>query len=229
MKKIIIFSLILLGLGFSPLLVKADILPPPNTHYLIRCPKIVNLDDFPEILLIGVQMSEASSWQRNSEIINNGECLRRVSQYDNYNIYLIGKEKFNSTKLENLDIKNDLTLLISIPKLTAINEHVDNKNPIKQETIEYSLEQFSDGKIILYKSKKITEYNNGTPDKVEIFGTEKVQKVIGDTKKTIDDTRKVVDNGIKKIDDGIKEVEKVQKRGFWNSIWCFLGFSRYCD
>jgi|GEM_PF-2237981 hypothetical protein len=43
-------------------------------------------------------------------------------------------------------------------------------NPLSSELIEYSIAGFSGKKLIAYKSKHISKYNNGQADKVEVFG-----------------------------------------------------------
>jgi len=242
MKKITFFGLfVLLGVLFSPLLAKADVVM-PNFHQVGGCAKIVNLDKFTDVVLIGYitgpMVSKYEAYQ-----IKNNECLTRGYKFNSLSVYWTTKEKFKIIDLKNLNIKtekvksgghdqngniiyyNKLTpadLSFLIDKMETGENYVEDSNPLIRNTEEYNVIKSIDGKYSLNKSKVTSEYNNGTPNKIETFGIENPQKAVIDIKK-------IVEGGIQKVDVGVQEVKKVQKRGFWGSVWCFIGLTKYCD
>lgn len=54
-------------------------------------------------------------------------------------------------------------------KIEPSGEYIDNSNPLVQEDIEYSIVGFSKTTVMLRKSKQVSKYNDGRPDKSEVF------------------------------------------------------------
>jgi hypothetical protein len=98
--------------------------------------------------------------------IENGVCLEKGYKFNSLNIYWVTKEGFDSLDIKNLNVTN-LTLLLE--DVAVEGAYVDESNPLIKETIEYSIAGFKDGNLIIYKSKQISEYNNGQSNKVETF------------------------------------------------------------
>lgn len=184
MKKKFIYILFFLAVSpfFAPS-VFADMVP-PNSHYLDRCVKVVNLNDFPNIVLIG---NVTGPMVQGSEInqIKNNECLSKGYKFNSLAIYWNTKDKPNSID------KNNLLLNY----VEVYGGHIDRNNPLVKENIEYSIAVDSGGKLVLYKSKQTSEYNNGTPTKVETFAN------------PLQNTQSEPEPG---------------KRGFWQSFVCFF-------
>jgi len=206
MKKITIFGLILLGLSFSYSFVSADV-PPPGSHFLERCVKIVNLDAFPEISLIGYYTGPMIEKYEVYQIKNN-ECLTQGYKFNEFSIY------WNSKDQIIIDEKN-----LVLKSIEVDGGWVDEKDPIKKENIEYSIFKSNDGQIHLQKTALISEYNNGIPNKVEIFplGDKKIEN-------------KKVETEANKTDNLNKDQGLIQanRKGFWKSIFCFFNVSKNC-
>ena len=244
MKKITILGLIILGLGFSPLLTKADVIP-ENSHPLNRCVKVVNLDQFPEITLVGYytgpMVEKYEAYQ-----IKNDECLTKGYKFNSLSIYWTTKDKFSLLDLKNLPVKKgaeinhgswvgqepdaptDLTLVTN--NLEVFGGFVDNKNLLNKEEIQYSIVKSTDGKISLQKTKVISDYNNGTPSKIETFSSPKeIVKV--ENKKEIQNPN--IENKVVKqetnnqINNNQTPIQPV-KKSFWHRVACFFGLTRNC-
>jgi hypothetical protein len=135
----------------------ADVIP-PNSHRLNRCVKFVNLDEFPDLVLIG---RDGRPWNNKYKTfqIENNKCLKKAYKFNTLSIYWNNKDKPNSIEPDKLLFKN----------IRSYGGYIDNNNPLIKEDIEYSVAGFSDGKLVVYKSKHTLEYRDGTPSKVETF------------------------------------------------------------
>lgn len=203
MKKITILGLVLLGLGFSPLVVRANIPMglPPGWHHVDSCAKITNLNEFPDMVFIGDYWGVTADGTKGF-IINNDECIKGGYKFYTLTVGWITKDKLKSINLDNLNI-DDSYLPTDINILSTnfpfyIGE-VKNSTHIKVITTEYLITQ-RDGIISLNKNKEITSYNNNTPDKIEKFSSSNPNQ---------------------------NEVQPT-KRGFWKAILCFFRLSKNC-
>lgn len=170
MKKITILSLSLIGLCLSPLLVSADVIT-PNSHSLDRCAKVVNLNSFPEIILIG-SISGPIVGSNNIFTIKNNECLSAGYKFNSLDVYWNTVDKVNITEADKLLYKN----------LETYGGYVSNNSPLNKEIVEYSIVKSTDGKYSLVKSKTTSSYNNGNSDKVEQFNLGQAIKEISSDK-----------------------------------------------
>ena len=144
MKKITILGLFLLGLGFSPLLVKADIIP-TGMHPVDRCVYITNISDFPDIYLIL------------SSTYHSGDSSQ-------FKYYVVDKEYIDSIGIENFIppenniIQNDIFILEN--EFNSYGSYVSVINPVKKQSINYLLVKDSEGNFSLQKDKVISIYDN---------------------------------------------------------------------
>ena len=210
----------------------ADIIP-ENSHPLSRCVKFVNINDFSDVVLIGFYTGPGLGPGVNTYEayqIENNKCLKKGYKFNTLYIYWTTKEKFNCLNLEELKINSekytgsgtdgegnplyydvyspaDLTLLLE--DVEPYGGYIDETNPLIKETIEYSVAGYLDGKLVVYKSKQTSEYNNGQSNKVETFEKPKINNVepINPTL-TPEQTQNPEPQPVK-ID-------------FWNSISCFF-------
>jgi hypothetical protein len=164
-KQIFVFLGVLVGiLGFS-FLVQADAIP-PNSHPLERCVKVVNLDDFSEIALVGYYTGPMVKGHEAYEVKNN-QCLEKGYKFNILSIYATSKEDLSSMGLKNIDLSKMDLLLDSVEPYGG---YVNESDPLVKETIEYSVTKSPEGKISLEKTRQLSQFNNGLPEKVETFG-----------------------------------------------------------
>jgi hypothetical protein len=193
MKKIISFLGLLLFciLGISRI-ASADLIP-PNSHYLDRCVTISNLDQFPDITLIGFITPIMGGDKYQAYIVENNKCLTKGYKFNGFSIYWIQKIQFSAIDLNDLKLNNqkvvsssardnsgnpisydvytpaDLTLVTQ--KIDPGSGYVSDSNPATKENIEYSIAGVDGTNLTLYMSKKTTQYNNGNPQKIETFNS----------------------------------------------------------
>lgn len=215
MKKVTILGLILLGLGFSPLLVRADVIP-NNSHPLDRCAKIINLNEFPGILIVGYVTGPMVA-NYGIEEINNNECMKKGYKFNTMDVYWNTEDSFHKIIKDNLLATN----------IEVYGGYVENKNSLIKENVEYSLLKSLDGKISLQKTKIISEYNNGTPDKIETFSVPLNDKKI-EVKKDISDPIVINNKGNSDVPNNNDVPAQPVKRSFWHRIACFFGIIKNC-
>lgn len=220
MKKLIASTLfILVFVCLFSFNVFADIMP-PNSHPIDRCVKIVNLNEFPDIVLIGYYTGPMVEKYESYQIKDN-ECLTKGYKFNTLSIYWSTKEKSSSIVPNNVLLEN----------VESNGEAVDQSNPLIKEDIEYSLARSSDGKLVLYKSKQISEYNDGTSTKVKTFSNPFADKE-PNTITPSPSTQPVVTPtpSLQPIVTPTPEQPTVTpspspepiQRGFWESIVCFF-------
>lgn len=192
MKKLFVSAFFVLAFAFFfPSTASADLIP-PDSHFIKRCVKIVNLDKFPDIVLINNITGPMVQDNEKISQVNGNECLSKGYKFNELKIYWNSKDKADTIDPSKLLLEN-----------TEVDGgYIEKNNPLENEAIEYSLDRSSDGKMIMYKSKQISEYNNGTPKKVETF------------------TSPLNKDGANK-DISIPQPEPA-KRGFWQSVVCFF-------
>jgi hypothetical protein len=162
------FALLVIVLLFSSAIniSHADIMP-ENSHVLDKCIKVVNLDNFPNVDLIGYITGPMVNGD-NAYIIKQDECLTKGYKFNDLQILSADKTYIDSIYLNALDINN-----VNIHNLNMTIDpyggDIDNSNPLVKEDLEYTLIQLSDNSFSLYLSKQTSSYNDGTPVKVETF------------------------------------------------------------
>lgn len=194
MKKIFVYGLFLsLFAVLSASTASADVIM-PNTHAVNLCAKVVNLNDFPDIVLVK-NITGPMAKNSTASSIENNICLTAGYKFNSLDIYWTTKDKPTIINASNLLLKG----------AEWYGGYVDDKNPLVKENIEYSIAKNSDGKLILYKSKQISDYNNGAAEKVETFQNPQQPVKVTPTPTPAP----------------VTPVQPV-KLGFWQSVLCFF-------
>lgn len=205
MKKIIVlFVLLFTYISLSPVNALADILP-PNSHYVEVCSKIINLDKFPNLVLFGY-ITGPQVWGENPYKIESDKCLTKGYKFNSLGIYWITKNKFNSLNIKDLK-PTDMTLLLK----DSISDggYFPDASHILKENIEYSIVDSSNGAFVIYKTKQTSEYNDGTPNKVETFNNSLEQN-------------EIIPAPVPKQKPTPNPIPEPTGRGFWGSVSCFF-------
>jgi len=225
----------------------ADV-PPENSHPLSRCVKFVNLNDFSDVVLIGYytgpMIDKYEAYQ-----IENDKCLDKGYKFNSLYIYWTSKEKFHSLNLKDLkldskkvsggddgkgnqlyiDVYYPADLILLLEDIEPYGGYVNENNPLINETIEYSVAGYSDGKLVVYISKRTSEYNNGQSDKVETFEKPNINnKEPVHPTPSPDSTQNPNINNKEPVyptptPEPTQNPEPLPvKKGFWDSISCFF-------
>ncbi|WP_319507571.1 hypothetical protein [uncultured Methanolobus sp.] len=170
MKVIILLVIAIFLVSMLP--VDADIMP-PGMKGIKRCVKITNLSDFPEVAFVGYIRGPLIKCE-NPYIITSDECLTQFYKANDLTIYAMEEDYLTAKGLENIDFDSDNNIRDYQLDLNPDWSLVAIVNPLNEEEIFYSVAGFTDDKLVLYESKKISRYVAGIPEKVEMFGKPEV-------------------------------------------------------
>ena len=160
-------AILVILLVFAPF-VNADIAPEEGWHELNRCVKIVNLEDFPDITLIGYITGPMIDGYE-VYVVESGECLTTTYKFDELRIYAVETDYLNSVGLEEIDFASDPNVMAYGEVIDVYGDYISDDDPLIEEEIEYAIAGFVDNGLVLYMSARTSRYNDGTPDVVEDF------------------------------------------------------------
>src|SRR5215467_191719 len=139
----------------------ADIIPDGH-HYVQRCVKIINLNQFPDLVLVAYVIWPPGKTDF-SYIIQAGECLNGGYKFSKFRIYATTPERAKALGITDLETRRrnlsrgeevkqqmppeDLTLLSD-----QINPHagvVADQDPLVYEEVEYAITKMTDGSLSL--------------------------------------------------------------------------------
>lgn len=163
MKTQLLFVLVCL------LLIKtsfADVIM-PNTHYVAKCVKITNVEDYPEVTFIGYSFSGYLGLMVIE--LSSTVCLNKGYKYNEFAVYALNKSYLKGKDINKINYRTDSNALPSNIAIEPYEGYVDDSIPISGIEEYYKVVGFSDSKVILYKWKQVTKYNNGKPDLTENF------------------------------------------------------------
>jgi len=250
MKKITILGLILLGLGFSPLLASADVIM-PGTHPLDRCAKIVNLDKYPNISLIaritGPMVSDSEF-----SLIENDKCLSKGYKFNSLQVLVVEKDYIDSIGINNFNpYKKVLKKNILKNEDSKCYYESGKPSPCLDNKEDWYENDLADDKVTILSDnfdvyggyvkdnnpliRETVEYSivDLAGDKIGLqktkitseFNNGKSPKVetfsISKNTKDNKDTEKVVDYPTNQDSTPVK-------MGFWKKIFCFFGIGKNC-
>jgi len=123
---------------------------------------------------------------RNPYIINNTKCLTPGYKFNDLHVFALPRDYLESTGIDNLVIKESPAsgncvigcVTIEVEGAQAFyaenitwpfGGYVKDSNPLIKEKIEYSIDSYGDGKLVLRESKKTSEYETGARGAVKSF------------------------------------------------------------
>lgn len=163
MKIQLLFVLVCLMLSKASF---ADVIM-PNTHYVAKCVKITNMEDYPDVAFIGYSLLMGQIRQVNE--LSPTVCLDKGYRLNEYAVYAVNKSYLNGKDISKIVFHKDINAL---PSNIAINPYmgfVYDSIPLAAIEEYYKVVGFSNTNVILYKWKQVTKYNNGKPDLIENF------------------------------------------------------------
>ena len=154
----------------------ADIIP-PESHLVARCASIVNLDDFPDIVVFALVCLPLGSEELERYVVYNDTCLEKGYKYNTLYLYWTTREHFEATGLSALQVGPlpgaglEKTSMAPVSFLSdQINPwagYVSDSNPLVSEDLEYSLYETETG-FGVYLSRRISRYDDET-ERMEMF------------------------------------------------------------
>ena len=156
----------------------------PNTHHVAKCVKITNIDDYPDVTLIGygVEVMPITTY-----IISSSTCLWKGYKFNMLHVLAVNKSYLETKVLTETDWLNDGHAIASNIQIDPEGGYVYDENPLSAIEEYYKIVGFSSTNVILYKWKEVTKYNNGLADSIKTFTckedvTKLSQKIITNTR-----------------------------------------------
>ncbi|MGM0771843.1 MAG: hypothetical protein ACQESU_09615 [Halobacteriota archaeon] len=196
----------------------------PGTRGMERCVKIVNLDEFPEIVLVGHITGPVIQCE-NPYVISSDECLTKFYKANDLTIYAIDKDYLEAKGLENIDLETDPNLCYYEVELNPEWDVVNEDDPLIGEEIEYSIAGFLEDRLVIYTSRKVSKHNDGTPDLIETFEEPDIPGIRLDMKENTsygEEKISSMDDDVHADERTVQDGDKVKDEGILDSIISFL-------
>jgi hypothetical protein len=140
----------------------ADI-KPKDSHLLNKCVKIVNIEEFPELVLI--QYVIGMGGKRWASLISD-KCLDKGYKFNGFRIYALNKSYFDQfPTLEEIPFKDNNNFIT----LNPFGGWISNSNHLSGLIQEYKILGLENDKLNLYLYRETKKYNDGTHDQVNVF------------------------------------------------------------
>lgn len=143
-----------------------DIIP-DNSHYVSKCVKITNLEDYPHVSLIG--SVETMSGDKYTYQISSTDCLYIGYKMEVLTLFAVSNTYIGGKNVEKLNLPGNKNALISNVAIVPVGYYAANSNSISSTQQFYKILGFTDSTVVLFKWKEISGYNDGTPEKTEFF------------------------------------------------------------
>jgi hypothetical protein len=138
-----------------------------NTHYVAKCVKITNVEDYPDVAFIGY-----SFWGDmgvSATELSSSECLNKGYKFNGFAVYAVNKGDLKGKDINKINYPTDPNTFPSNIAIEPYRGYVHDNIPISGIEEYYKVMGFSDTNVILFKWKQVTKYNNGKPDLTETF------------------------------------------------------------
>jgi len=164
MKKqltLLVFVILLMGkISYG------DVIP-DHSHYVSKCVKITNLDDYPDVSLVGFISSD---WiQSYNYVVSSTECLTKGYKLYDFDIFAVSKAYLVGKDIKTMDLPREPNALIAYPKIEPYGGYLDDSNPISAIDQNYKIVGFSSSQVVLYLWKEVTKFNDGQADLTKTF------------------------------------------------------------
>ncbi|HAH24611.1 MAG TPA: hypothetical protein DCL77_12815 [Prolixibacteraceae bacterium] len=161
--QITVFVLILLLTGK---ICYGDVIP-DHSHYVAKCVKITNLDDYPDVSLVGF----IPPWAMASDnyLISSSQCLTKGYKFNDFKIFAVKREYLVGKDLQKLDLPRDRNALPSNIQIEPYYGYMNDSIHISGLEQYYKIAGFSSTQVILYLWKEVTTFNDGKPDLIKTF------------------------------------------------------------
>jgi len=139
-----------------------------NIHYVAKCVKITNVDDYPDISLIGYT-SLSPFTDTDTYIISSSQCLSKGYGYGSFNVFALNKTYLKGKDFKEIKFLKDPNALPSSVDVEPYIGYMHDSIPISAIEQFYKIAGFTDSTVVIYKWKEIKKFNNGKPDLTETF------------------------------------------------------------
>lgn len=166
MKKLKLFATIILLLAFK---VSFCDMIPPNSHYMEKCVKITNLDEYANITLLAYT---SGPMKIDTYKITSTNCLSGAYKFTSLTIYAVKNSYLKNKSITSLDLPNDKNALKTNIKIQQNSGYISDSDPTISLNQYYKIAGFTDTSVVIYLWKEEIEYNNGAADETKSYNYE---------------------------------------------------------
>jgi len=177
-----------------PFLLIADIVP-ANSHLVKHSVQFTNLDDFPEIAILGYIVGPTYD-SPNFFLIKNNEILQKGYKFNDLGLYWASCKYVEHIGIENIVINTDIVpeyyedeyfqQVTNDPNIHFITSAidpgdfwVDDNNNLKTQISEYEIAGFIGDEIVIYLARQIQKFSIGD-DSIHVFDLPEIPNLILD-------------------------------------------------
>jgi hypothetical protein len=145
----------------------ADIIV-PDAHQVASYITISNLDEYPEISLIGA----IYPWQGpiiSAYVIEPNTWLARGSRMTRFEVFAVRNNYIAGKSITDIDWASDINAFPSSIDLETSLGWIPNSNPLVTTESYFKIAGFTDSSVVMFKWKEIRKYNKGLADSVKTF------------------------------------------------------------
>jgi hypothetical protein len=153
--KLYLFIVLCLLCGIS----YCDIIP-PNSHYVNKCVVITNVNDYPDISLLGV--TNCMAYCPSIYLIGPTTCLEKGYQLNCLTIYGVSNSYLAGKDITTIDWSKDKHAFKTNIQIDPAGGFADNSNVIYSIKQYYRIVGFTDSSVVLCKYKEVDYFCNGS-------------------------------------------------------------------
>jgi len=138
-----------------------------DVHKVDKCVKITNMDDFPDISLLGYPHPGAMNYD--TYLITSNQCLTKGYEYNDFNIYAVNKEYLIGKDIKELNLFKNPNAMPSNIYIRPYGSYIHDSIPFNAIEEYYQIVGLSKTQVILHKWKEVIKFNNGKPDSTSTY------------------------------------------------------------
>ncbi len=141
-----------------------DIIP-DNSHYVDKCIKITNIDQFDNVSMIAYEWY-VGNYHMGNTIIDTSTCVPISYKFDDVYVYAINSDYLEDKEIDDLDLPNISNALVTDKDLSPYEGYYNDSNPINSINQYYRIVGFTDTSAVIFKWKEVYGFNDGSEDSV---------------------------------------------------------------
>lgn len=138
-----------------------------DRHHVQKCVKITNLDDYPDVALLG--FVPPGTVHYDTYLITSAECLTKGYKYNDFNVYAVSKTYLEGKDIKKIDLPRDPNAVPNNIHIELFGGYLPDSIPISGIDQYFKILGFSKTEVILHKWKEVTRFNNGKPDSTTTY------------------------------------------------------------
>lgn len=141
---------------------------PPNSHYVQRCVKIINVDDFPDFAILAcIKSPTRKEWESN--LINSKDCIEKGYKFNMLYIMATRRSYLENKVSDSINWLNDRNVIESSISINSGGTSISNEEPISSIEEYYEIVEITNTNFVIYKCKELIRYNDGRPITLKNF------------------------------------------------------------